>query len=745
MSHTISEPTFTGYISSTHDALIIFECVRRGIMPKVSRRLRDDERKLIRSGSVFVFDERESGIKRWTDGLLWSPSRILWNFLVYRQIEKRSGKGTDASRQSSGPLTTPGEMTIDPLAHGVSYNPGTSSGPSSVATSPAGGTFADMRDFGNSRGRSVSSASDSAAGWRNASYVDPRYSHQHSQLMTSSLSPMTGGNFSAAVPSASGATTTLMDRKEVDLERALVGSLKSSYPFAKDGLCKKTISIQVQGSTQHLISYYKVDDVRSGRLRTPVSLPELSHLNISPILLNKSNFRNPPDIEFLPDGSVRYRGDGSEASRRNTGTGSGSDGTSGSEGRSHHGTAYSYGVPLSPTSSDVFFPPIPASITGYDSRLSGFQNASGGFVPRRLSGTLNRSGRVTSGRYEPYALPPSHGHRGDVALRSGNFLNEQIAPASDASSSAWINGHNSLSRPLEGHATPANRQPWTSAINTMNDNQQYLRDNAAGTGHWPARSDDPILPNWSAHSGTVKPETGTDTGFPHRQVESPRYRESSDNWSQSQLPLLSGQHGQILEEGHGGDQTSRGTSHSAARPYGSSSTEPVVSSADSFPALSSQILSDFSANRNSSSLMTASEGHVSSVSNSKMHQINQPHHSQQLPQQTQQQHLSAYAHGQPQNDWSESAQDSTQHHSYRTGVVGEQQSDVAGPHTTYSPGWSSYSAQGGLTQAEGVLDMRNANHADGLGSRSSLGAVLLTRPDSSQFRPTSSGSFTPHQ
>lgn len=68
--------------SSTHDALLIFECVRRGIMPKVPRRLRDDERKLIRSGSVFVFDEHESGIKRWTDGLLWSPSRILWNFLV---------------------------------------------------------------------------------------------------------------------------------------------------------------------------------------------------------------------------------------------------------------------------------------------------------------------------------------------------------------------------------------------------------------------------------------------------------------------------------------------------------------------------------------------------------------------------------------------------------------------------------------------------------------------------------------
>lgn len=72
--------------SSTHDALIIFECVRRGILPKISRRLREDERRLIRSGSVFVFDEKQSGIKRWTDGLLWSPSRILWNFLVSQRL-----------------------------------------------------------------------------------------------------------------------------------------------------------------------------------------------------------------------------------------------------------------------------------------------------------------------------------------------------------------------------------------------------------------------------------------------------------------------------------------------------------------------------------------------------------------------------------------------------------------------------------------------------------------------------------
>ena len=52
---------------------------------------------MITSGSVFVFDEDESGIKRWTDGFFWSPSRILGNFLLYRETEKR-GAGHRGTR-----------------------------------------------------------------------------------------------------------------------------------------------------------------------------------------------------------------------------------------------------------------------------------------------------------------------------------------------------------------------------------------------------------------------------------------------------------------------------------------------------------------------------------------------------------------------------------------------------------------------------------------------------------------------
>ncbi|KAH9927684.1 gluconate transport inducer 1/Pac2 [Fomitopsis serialis] len=96
-SNNWTDPPWTGFIETTGDALLILEAARRGMIPRVTRRLVDSERKMITSGSVFVFDEDESGIKRWTDGFFWSPSRILGNFLLYRETEKR-GAGHRSAR-----------------------------------------------------------------------------------------------------------------------------------------------------------------------------------------------------------------------------------------------------------------------------------------------------------------------------------------------------------------------------------------------------------------------------------------------------------------------------------------------------------------------------------------------------------------------------------------------------------------------------------------------------------------------
>jgi hypothetical protein len=61
------------------------------------------------------------------------------------------------------------------------------------------------------------------------------------------------------------------------------------------------------GYSQHMISYYHIDDVLSGKLRAPSTIPELAALDISPDYLSKQNFRFPPLVEVGPDGIPRYR------------------------------------------------------------------------------------------------------------------------------------------------------------------------------------------------------------------------------------------------------------------------------------------------------------------------------------------------------------------------------------------------------------------------------------------------------
>lgn len=79
---------------STIDALKIIEACLTGVLMHTARRPHDREREhLIRSGNVFVYEESSSGIKRWTDGQNWSPSRILGNYLIYRELDKNFPPG----------------------------------------------------------------------------------------------------------------------------------------------------------------------------------------------------------------------------------------------------------------------------------------------------------------------------------------------------------------------------------------------------------------------------------------------------------------------------------------------------------------------------------------------------------------------------------------------------------------------------------------------------------------------------
>lgn len=217
-------PTFHGYIENTRDSLLLFEACKRGIIPRISRRLQDKERHLIKSGSVFCFDENESGIKRWTDGLVWSPSRILGNFLIYRELDDKK-----LIRSSSA-------------------------------------------DYGMMH--------------RATTNIDE---HNNNEMLRSRSSSL--GSSTVAV--TTNGYVVAPDHLRRQREKALLGSLKNSYKFKKNGLIKKSMSLIVDGVQQHIISYYCKEDVLSNRLKTPSSIIELSSLEVSPGLCLRQNFRIP--------------------------------------------------------------------------------------------------------------------------------------------------------------------------------------------------------------------------------------------------------------------------------------------------------------------------------------------------------------------------------------------------------------------------------------------------------------------
>ncbi|KAK5344475.1 Global transcription regulator sge1 [Exophiala xenobiotica] len=197
-------------------------------LSRVSRRPSDRERRsLIRSGSVFIYDGNASGIKRWRDGVKWSPSRVLGNFLVYRELDKPFPPGAKmrAMSKQQRPPSNPG---------------------------------------GSERPMASSSSDRQSAGVG----IDPDAS---------------------------------------EIERQLVGSLVDSYEFKQNGLIEKTISVTVQGVTNHLISYYRVNDVVSNQLRTPSQVENLRYIRPRTELICQQKSRCPTaDVERVGSAAGAY-------------------------------------------------------------------------------------------------------------------------------------------------------------------------------------------------------------------------------------------------------------------------------------------------------------------------------------------------------------------------------------------------------------------------------------------------------
>ncbi|KXT03410.1 hypothetical protein AC578_1576 [Pseudocercospora eumusae] len=222
-------PTFHGFVHNSMDGLVLFEACLSGKLHHVPRRPHDRERSsLIKSGSIFIYEENASGIKRWTDGVAWSPSRILGNFLIYRELEKPFPPGEKKRAMKRKRTSMPGEPY-------------------------------PRRDSDGTE----------------------------NEQMPAPLTPPTpnvGGEVKPEIPSTD---------QDKELERSLIGSLVDSYGFRPDGLVKKTMSISVNGISHHMVSYYKVDDVKNNLLPRPLSDPRLQNISVRPELYLKQNFRAP--------------------------------------------------------------------------------------------------------------------------------------------------------------------------------------------------------------------------------------------------------------------------------------------------------------------------------------------------------------------------------------------------------------------------------------------------------------------
>ena len=92
-------PSWHGRIDTTRDALLIFQACFNGLLPCCLRRPDGQEREqLVTSGNIFVYEPKTSNIKRWTDDISWSPSRVLANFLIYRELKCTVPRGKKKSK-----------------------------------------------------------------------------------------------------------------------------------------------------------------------------------------------------------------------------------------------------------------------------------------------------------------------------------------------------------------------------------------------------------------------------------------------------------------------------------------------------------------------------------------------------------------------------------------------------------------------------------------------------------------------
>ncbi|KAL5370915.1 hypothetical protein DPSP01_014593 [Paraphaeosphaeria sporulosa] len=221
------KPTWHGFLDTTKDALTIVEAALQGQLGHISRQPQKEERaEVLTSGTVLVYEENASGIRRWNDAGHWSPSRSMGNYLIYRQLSR---------------VLKPGErdIVLNTLCDGKRKH------------KQSGSTI------GMTAGDNIANSDDE--------YNNPVFQDADS------------GNVTTVEPSGK-VYANFAQSLTPDQQRRFCGSLIGSYNFKDGGLMKKTISVKFQGTIHRIISYYTLEDVVHDKLKRPCEDSDLRYI-----------------------------------------------------------------------------------------------------------------------------------------------------------------------------------------------------------------------------------------------------------------------------------------------------------------------------------------------------------------------------------------------------------------------------------------------------------------------------------
>ncbi|KAJ1978543.1 Global transcription regulator sge1 [Dimargaris cristalligena] len=291
--------TFYGFIENSKDALLLFQACRLNLLPRASRRYTESERNHIRSGTVVVYDEAQSGIKRWTDGKIWSPSRIMGNFLIYRELKDKIPP-SQAKHYEQPKADCHTTLSIQPpLANeepAGAYDHDANHGPPAGPTNSA--RYSSQGPYNQPHPQQLNRMGAEMA----------RYNHGPLGLggETPGEEALSDPNAIHPLDATDSRLVSPVGQKPLPKHpnsHLYIGT-KGIFFIKNSGLVKKTMSLNVDGTTFHLVCYYleNTPDGHPTDMQTPRDVFEVRDLNFTPDILNNQHFRR--SVQCVQDDDV---------------------------------------------------------------------------------------------------------------------------------------------------------------------------------------------------------------------------------------------------------------------------------------------------------------------------------------------------------------------------------------------------------------------------------------------------------